>query len=315
MIRELDELTEAAIKDNSYQQTPIGREVRQFLQALRFGGASENTIITYEPVLARLALRFPEFEGGEGFCGDDGIAYLRDFLHRHWGEAAIETRRNRLAVLRSFFKWLVEEKGLPYNPASRIRSPRSRETARVAHSESEVVKLVTRQDSLRDGCALALFARLGLRKNDVRMLQIRDIDLTRDLVWLRHRKGGDDLILPIEYKDLRDDLYLHLQGDHRQPAEYLLYPRSHRHRPMDPSSLHRWFKRCLERAELPDFPLHELRHTAGDELYRRTGNIVIAQQLLGHKSLETTRRYLHPSTDDLRSAMRVAAAARTAEER
>jgi site-specific recombinase XerD len=76
-------------------------------------------------------------------------------------------------------------------------------------------------------------------------------------------------------------------------------------------TVHRWFKRCLAKAGLPDnIILHELRHTAADELYRETKDIVIAQQLLRHKSIETTRRYLHPSDADLRAGLRQVAAAR-----
>ena len=84
---------------------------------------------------------------------------------------------------------------------------------------------------------------------------------------------------------------------------------------MDSSSVHRWFKACVERAGLPDTPenpfeMHQLRHTAADALWRETGNLVLAQQLLRHKSSETTRRYLHPSEDDLRDGLRRLAAAR-----
>lgn len=41
--------------------------------------------------------------------------------------------------------------------------------------------------------------------------------------------------------------------------------REHRDRPMQPSTMHRWFKRCLLQARAADFPMHELRHTAGNE--------------------------------------------------
>jgi integrase len=97
---------------------------------------------------------------------------------------------------------------------------------------------------------------------------------------------------------------LQVRGGH--PDEYLLYPKSDRLRPLTPSGLHRWFKRCLERAGASDFPMHELRHSAGDDLWRRTGNLVLAQQLFRHESIETTRRYLHPSREDLIAGMRVA---------
>jgi integrase len=47
---------------------------------------------------------------------------------------------------------------------------------------------------------------------------------------------------------------------------------------MNQTSVHRWFKKCLERAGVPDLPMHELRHTAADEIWRVTGDIVKAQQ-------------------------------------
>jgi site-specific recombinase XerD len=73
---------------------------------------------------------------------------------------------------------------------------------------------------------------------------------------------------------------------------------------MDPSSLHRWFKRCLERAGLPDtIEMHELRHSAADHLWRSTGNLMLAQQLLRHESVATTQAYLHPTRDDLAAAL------------
>ena len=73
---------------------------------------------------------------------------------------------------------------------------------------------------------------------------------------------------------------------------------------MDPASLHRWFKACLERAGLPaTMKTHELRHSAADNLWRRTGNLLLAQQLLRQESVATTQTYLHPNLDDLSAAL------------
>ena len=69
---------------------------------------------------------------------------------------------------------------------------------------------------------------------------------------------------------------------------------------MDQASVHRWLKRCLERAGLPaSIKTHELRHSAADNLWRETGDLIAAQQLLRHESVKTTQDYLHPSRDDL----------------
>ena len=48
----------------------------------------------------------------------------------------------------------------------------------------------------------------------------------------------------------------------------------------------------------------ELRHTAGDEIWRVTGDIVKAQKLLRYESVATTETYLHPNQDGLAEAMR-----------
>jgi site-specific recombinase XerD len=73
---------------------------------------------------------------------------------------------------------------------------------------------------------------------------------------------------------------------------------------MDPASLHRWFKLCLKRAGLPETAkIHEMRHSAADNLWRQSGNMLLAQQLLRHESVATTQAYLHPNRDDLDAAL------------
>jgi site-specific recombinase XerC len=309
MMRVLTQLAESAVKDKTYQRTPIGQEVRRFLQTLQYDDKPTTTLDSYEDVLARLALDFADFTVGR-FCQPNGVDYLRDFLSRRWGECSTATRRHHHSVLRSFFDYQVNERGLNYNPARKFRLPRAKGAIRSAHERSTIRQLLDGQNNLRDRAGLHLMCRLGLRKNDLRMLRVGEIDLARNIVRLLHRKGGDPLLLPIgEYPDLVEDLYLHIQAGGRQPEEFLIFPKQHRLRPMDKASIHRWFKGCLEKAGLPDFPMHELRHTAGTEIYQATGNIVAAQQLLGHRSLETTRLYVHTNEQDLRRWMRDVAAA------
>jgi integrase len=309
ILRVLQEQLEAEVKDKTYQLTPIGDQGRRFLDTIDFdrGDDAKNTRESYELPIAWLALDFDYLGGLADFCNPDGIEQLERFFHRHWGECSQATKRQRISACRSFGNWAEQRDLVPYNPFRRVKLPRKQGTTRVAHPVEEMQQML-RQDDLRDECALGLFVCLAFRKNDGRTLQIRDIDLTNDVVYLRHRKGGKALTLPIEYPWLREKLYLHIQGESRQPGEYLIYPKRDRSRPMSAPAFHRWFKRCLERAGLDPFPLHELRHTAGDMMWRKTKNLVLAQQLLGHDSYETTRGYLHPDQDQLREAMRVVAA-------
>jgi integrase/recombinase XerC len=174
-------------------------------------------------------------------------------------------------------------------------------TERIRQSRSSQTNVSRSQSTLRDQIALALLGHLGLRRNELRLFTVGDFDLARGTVRV-HGKGGKIVILPMGFPSLKRDVDVYLIG--RAPAEYLLYPKSDTLRPMSAAAVHRWFKKCLARAGLSTtIKMHELRHSAGHNLYAATGDIVLAKQLLRHESVNTTMGYLHPSRDDLGAAL------------
>ena len=59
------------------------------------------------------------------------------------------------------------------------------------------------------------------------------------------------------------------------------------------------------RPKIKDFRFHDTRHTAATRLVRATGNLKLAQRLLGHSNITTTVRYSHVTHDDLRVGMEI----------
>lgn len=110
--------------------------------------------------------------------------------------------------------------------------------------------------------------------------------------------------LPLVFADVRQVLALWLSEPGRTQGDYLIAPERGPRRPLNQASVHRWFQRCCERAGLEGIKLHELRHSAGDRLWRETGDLIAAKDLLRHESVQTTEGYLHPTADDLRARMR-----------
>ena len=108
------------VKDKAYRATPVGAEVGRFLRALKWKGCPQNTLDTYEIVLARLAYDHAHYKQ----VGEFTTEALRDFLDDHWGDAKPDTRANRLAAVKSFFRWQVKERGLGENPAEAIDPPK-----------------------------------------------------------------------------------------------------------------------------------------------------------------------------------------------
>lgn len=306
-------------RDKSYRATEIGGVVGRYIRWFRNEyGARERSVESYESTFSRLAifhadLAFSDFEP------PIGTERLREFIDHFWGDAAPGTRRRVTAELRALFKWAVANGLLVGNPMLTIAAPKARGVERRSHEQDHVRTIIAAQPDLRDRVAIALMARLGLRKNELRLLRWSALDLNARAPSVRIHpdtaKGGVGATLPIVYEDLRlqlEELSLEIGA---APDDFLLYPvrvlRGRQYpapaKPMSPSGVHRWWDRCLERAEAAHFPMHELRHTAVTEFLRATdGNVALAKKLARHKSINTTIDvYGHLTNEDLAAAMRL----------
>lgn len=307
-----------AVRDKSYRATPLGEEVGRFLRYMRAQELAPRSRQEYESVLYRLARYYADLQLSD-LAPPVGTERVEKFVDEHWGTLAPGTRRKVLSILASFFQWAHERDRIPGNPMTLIRRPKRRRPDRHAHMPREVMAIVACQPLHRDRAAILLLGKIGLRKNELRLLRIRDIDLERGTVRL-NQKGGDIVTHPIAFPDVLQALGEHFTLDGRQPDEYLLYPRwertvngetivmrEARERPMSPRGVHEWWSRCLVRAEVPHFPMHELRHTAGTEFHRAGHDLKRTQMFMRHKSITTTADvYMDLDQNDLIEGMRAA---------
>lgn len=251
-LRQAAAMLDEAVRDKTYRAEPLGADVGRFLRYMRSArDASPRTTEDYESILARFAVEHAHLQL-EDFASAAGAERVLDFIARHWEDAAPGTRRKVMATLSSFFTWAVRFDRLGANPVHRIDRPRKRGVERHAHSPDRIHRLIGAQPELRDRVAIALMARLGLRKNELRLLRWRDVDL--DAGELRVKaKGGKRPTIPVVYDDIRADLAtLALDAE---PEHYLLHPTRIGNlpmrqaivrfpdRPMQPSTMHRWWVR------------------------------------------------------------------------
>ena len=64
----------------------------------------------------------------------------------------------------------------------------------------------------------------------------------------------------------------------------------------------RW-RRDRAQTGVRNFRFHDTRHTVATRVLRATGNLRVAQKLLGHADLATTAKYAHADLDDVREAL------------
>ena len=61
--------------------------------------------------------------------------------------------------------------------------------------------------------------------------------------------------------------------------------------------------RLARRAQVPLVSLHQFRHTCASDLLEHGASLVEVQQVLGHKDVGTTARYLHVADPERARAM------------
>jgi len=144
----------------------------------------------------------------------------------------------------------------------------------------------------------------GCRRAEIVGLRWRDVDFFNRVITV---KGKGDKIRTIP---MTTALYELLKTEHGKHVEHVFtytakMPREDagKIRPITMEGFKTEWRRARKRSGVENFRFHDSRHTAATRLVRKTGNLKLAQRLLGHSDLKTTSRYAHVSDDDLRAAM------------
>lgn len=302
-LREAARMIREAVKDKSYRQYPLGEQAGHYLRFKRKRLTTES-YRDYEACLDKLArdhidLSLPDFEPPVG------TERLEEFLDARWGESAPRTYNKNHSILSDFFKWARLKEKLHGDPMLPIERARSRDVYRTTFTNDTRRAIVAAQTDLRDRIALRLLLDYGLRKGALRRAQLKHFDHQRRRLTI-FTKGRAVRDVPLPSVAFWLELERHIldtegHGDHyllcrRKAIPYRgetvihLFP----FEPMGEHGAHDWWYRCLHRAGVVDEGttsgerMHKARHTAGQRVLDKTGNLKAVQRLLGHSSIQTT---------------------------
>lgn len=230
---------------------------------------SPNTIRAYRGSLEALG-RFLDAKGMPTeveYIRREHLEAFMDDLHRRGSAPA--TKANRQAIIKTFFRFLVEEDDLTRSPAERMRPIRQPEqrTPILSAAEVEAMRRACRGPAFADKRAMAIFALLldtGLRRQELADLTVEDLDLSGRVVRVRHGKGDkervsrfttDTALTLARYKTARRNELRRLR---RSDPEWLWV--GHRGRFTD-AGIEEAMKARAVKAGVAGFHLHRLRHT------------------------------------------------------
>lgn len=278
--------------------------------------ASDKTTKSYREDLTQ-ALEFARERLGKGSVAptDWNTRLLRAFVAwLHEQQYAKSTINRRLAALRTFGKYLCREGTIPQNPAQGLRGPRPEKKLPHFLTLPDVQKLLAAPDSTdwagsRDRAYLETLYSAGLRVSELVGLDVADVDLNDGVAVVRGKGKKERLALlgPAAVAALNawlpERAALLTRAGTDSPAVFLNKDGGR----LTARSVGRLLAGYLRLAGLdPRTSPHTLRHSFATHLLDAGADIRGVQELLGHKSLNTTQVYTHVTTQRLQDSYRKA---------
>ncbi len=226
------------------------------------------------------------------------------------------TIKRRLAAVSSFYGYLItrDDINVTVNPVprgiatrqSRSRSGRGLPLVRGVRrlprilEPTEVEALMGALRTDRDRAMVQAMVLGGLRRCEVLGLRLGDLRLGEWRVLIREGKGGHERLVPLSPtffatvarymnnerppESTTDSVFVSLKGQHRG-------------QPLSTPGLDEIVRAARQRARLSHGTCHELRHTCFTRLREAGMAIEAIQAQAGHRSISSTRVYLHLSVD------------------
>lgn len=231
-----------------------------------------------------------------------------------------KTKRRKLSTVRAMLKYFFNKDKLSSNVASKVKTPKIKDKEIIRLEIDEVVKILneaeigndlTKQQrtfhfktSKRDFALLSLFLGTGIRISECVGLNVNDIDFASNAFTIT-RKGGQRVILYFS-SEVENALKSYIEErkqakNFENTAPLFLSLQNKRINVRTVELLVKKYAKII--SPLKHITPHKLRSTYGTSLYRETGDIYIVAEVLGHKDVNTTKKYYAAISEDMRRAV------------
>ena len=226
---------------------------------------------------------------------------IRDFLSFELERNSPTTAQHSYCALRAFFAYLESEGFVSDNPMTRVAKPKRKQSVLPTLSAAQVDALLATcgRDfyGVRDKAIILTLIDCGLRVSELVTLKLDDVDLAQQTLLVLG-KGAKERLVPFG-GTVKQALmsYITRRGELSTDALFV----GHLGEPMTRYAV-RWMLRARGRmAGITGVRLspHTLRHSFAVSYLRAGGDTFSLQKILGHSSLEMSRRYAELADEDV----------------
>ena len=288
-------------------RTPLGRLLEEHLEWLLVNNYSEDTADHARWSIGDF-VRWAEERGIEHPMEvtrpilESYQRYLYYYRQKNGQPLTFRTQHSRLTPVCRWFRWLVRNNHILYNPASDLDLPRmEKRIPRTVFSVEETERVLQVPDihtsvGLRDRAILETFYSTGIRRKELVHLKLYDVDRERATLTIRQGKGKKDRMIPIGERALAwVGKYL---GEARpqlavEPDDATLFLTQYGE-PFHPDAMSNLARDLIAQANLgKSGSCHTFRHTMATLMLDNGADLRYIQQMLGHAEISSTEIYTH----------------------
>lgn len=224
--------------------------------------------------------------------------------------------KRKLCAIRSFYDYMFKNQRITSNVTELVPLPRIHEKPIIRLNRDEMVRMLEQAqtgDQLtkaqqkyqkitakRDFAILSLFLGTGIRVSECVGINIGDVDFENN-AFIVTRKGGNQVVLyfPPEVAEALAEYMDERNATEALPGhEQALFLSMQRRRITQRAVQNLVKKYASVAAPLKSrISPHKLRSTYATNLYNETGDIYLVADVLGHTSVDTTRKHYADMTD------------------
>lgn len=279
--------------------------IEKFLSFLLYErGYSKNTLSSYRVDLTELSQFLEERNSSLIEATKEHIAQFINMLSERG--FTNNTIIRKLASIRTFFKYLLNEGIIEEDLVSFLDTPKKEKKIPKVLFEDQIKKLLEQpllqeEEYARERSILELLYSCGLRVSEIVNLTINDVNLEDGFVRVKG-KGNKERIVPLGSKAI-SALREYLR-QRRHIKERRLFLNS-RNKGLTRQTIWLIVKQFANNVGL-DISPHTLRHSFATHLLDNGADLRVVQELLGHSSISTTQIYTHVSNRRLKEEFEMA---------
>ena len=259
----------------------------KFIDYLVGKGRSPSTILAYRADLEQL-VKFLQ-DKNRALASDvvqTDIESFRDTLLNQKYTAKSVSRK--LNAVKTYFRWLVAENKIGKNPSEEVAHPKiqSAMPKYLSPLEYRALRDVVRDD-LRISAIVELILQTGLRISEVASLKTENTKDSEIVVEAYATQPQRTIPLNKPAKESLDE-YIKIRPQTDSPYIFV----SKNGKPLAVRNIRAAIDRYMQRAEISEYSVNDLRTTFIVENLKNSVDLVLLSQVVGHKRLSTTERYL-----------------------